>query len=144
MLPRRFLVLLIPLHISNVSSIYTFDIFPGPNGPTIKKNEESNAFRGKLVFIPLHSSLLGQCRIPTAWWVRPVPRERRIADSRYCGCTVSFWRFVLTVIEGQYEAWSHESRVDARAVLAMNSGCCILRHHTLLCYVISLFEFGLW
>jgi hypothetical protein len=43
----------------NVPSIYTFDIFPGPNGPTIKKNEESNAFRGKLVFIPLHSSLLG-------------------------------------------------------------------------------------
>ena len=88
----------------NVPSIYTFDIFPGPNGPTIKKNEESNAFRGKLVFIPLHSSLLGQCRIPTAWWVRPVPRERRIADSWYCGCTVPFCRSVLTAIEGRYEA----------------------------------------
>ena len=37
-----------------------------------------------------------------------------------------------------------KGRVDARAVLAMNSGCCILRHHTLLCYVISLFESGFW
>ena len=126
--------------------MYTFDTFTWPTTTQdIKWNRTHSEGNSYLYLCILHISGLGQCRIPTAWWVWPVPRERRMADSRWCGCTSTFPKVSPHGNNMKREAM----KAASRRVPCWHVGHELWMLHlaspyfAVLRYVISLFEYGL-